>query len=157
VARVRGAGAAAGLAAGLLLFALLAPLPAAGVDWRWLALPDGSRLKAEVKATPEERRQGLMFRPSLPPDRLMLFSYPADGTRRIWMKNCRFAIDVAWLDADGRVVGTARSLPPCPRMPCPEYGPDVPARHFVEGTEGWLEAHGVVEGTRIGLGEAAAP
>lgn len=143
-------------AAWLLAALLLAPA-AGGAGWAALSLPDGSRPTAEVVDTPEARQRGLMFRDGLPDGRLMLFRYDADGVRRVWMKNCRFSIDVAWLDPGGRVLAVARSLPPCTHDPCPEYGPDTPSRYFVEGTAGWLDAHGVREGARIGLGEGAAP
>lgn len=137
---------------------LLAPAGAAwGSELASLSLPDGVRLTAEVAATPETRHRGLMFRDRLPEGRLMWFRYAADGVRRVWMKNCRFPIDVAWLDAGGRVLAVARSLPPCTHDPCPEYGPDAVSRHFVEGAAGWLDAHGVAVGTRIGLGGAASP
>jgi uncharacterized membrane protein (UPF0127 family) len=140
----------------------LALLLAPGALWAadsltTLVLPDGSRATAEVMDTPETRARGLMYRDGLPEGRLMLFRYDADGTRRVWMKNCRFAIDVAWLDAGGTVLAVSRGLPPCTHDPCPEYGPDAPARHFVEGAAGWLDAHGVRAGRRIGLGRQAEP
>jgi uncharacterized membrane protein (UPF0127 family) len=102
-----------------------------------------------VAATPEARQTGLMYRDGLSDGRLMWFRYDTDGVRRVWMKNCRFPIDVAWLDARGRVLAVARSLAPCTHDPCPEYGPDIPSRHFLEGAAGWLDAHGVAVGARL--------
>ncbi|MBI5137455.1 MAG: DUF192 domain-containing protein [Nitrospirae bacterium] len=131
---------------------LLWAAPAGAAEWMWLSLPGGRPVLAEVMRAPADRARGMMFRPGFPDDRLMLFLYEADGVRKIWMKNCRFSLDVAWLDPAGRVVATLESVPPCVGEPCPVYGPDTPARHFVEGTAGWLERFGVVEGDALRLG-----
>jgi len=142
----------------LLLFVLLPATPAGAAGWMRLALPDGDAMQAEVMEAPAERARGLMFRDGLAPGRLMLFFYTEDGERRLWMKNCRFPIDVAWVTAAGDVVAVRRGLPPCTHDPCTQYGPGVPARHFIEGPAGWLKAHGVAVGGRIGLGpRTAAP
>jgi uncharacterized membrane protein (UPF0127 family) len=145
------------LAAALpLLILLLSDAPVLAAGWMRLSLPDGGHMLAEVMEAPAERAQGLMFRDGLPPGRLMLFFYTEDAERRLWMKNCRFPIDVAWVAADGGVVAVRRGLPPCGQDPCPQYTPGVPARHFIEGPAGWLAAHGVAVGGRIGLGERTA-
>jgi uncharacterized membrane protein (UPF0127 family) len=145
-------------AVALLLAGLLLP-PAAARAERWMrvALPDGGEALAEVMVTPQERARGLMHRDALAPGRLMLLHYTEDGTRRIWMKHCRFPIDVAWLDARGRVLAVARDVPPCKQDPCPQYGPDIPSRDIVEGPAGWLDAHGVRVDGRIGLGDWVDP
>lgn len=136
-----------------VLSMLLAAGPAAAAEWMRLSLPDGTEALAEVMLSPEERERGLMFRDALPESRLMLFHYRQDGIRRLWMKNCRFAIDAAWLNAEGRVLWVEEGLPPCKSDPCPVYGPDFPARYFVEGTAGWAAARQVRVGAVLGLGE----
>src|SRR5512133_2261411 len=88
---------------------------------------------AEVAATDQEKAKGLMYRQSLAKDRCMFFVYGEDGDHAIWMKNCLIALDVAWVDAEGRVVETAERVPPCSPMrgdDCPTYGGKVPARHL---------------------------
>lgn len=140
------------LLSALFLSFVLLPAPALAAGWAWIDLPGGDRLLAEVMHTPDERHRGLMGRDALPDDRLMLFRYDADGVHRVWMKDCKFPIDVAWLAADGTVVAVAEGLPPCPRDPCPIYGPDTPTRHFVEGGAGWIKAGGVAEGATLGVG-----
>jgi len=117
-----------------------------------LTLPDGASLAAEVMISADERHHGLTGRASLAEDRLMLFAYPDDGVHHVWMKGCLFAIDVAWIDAGGTVLAVLEALPPCPREPCPIYGPEIDSRYFVEGVAGWLKARGVAVGTRIGVG-----
>ncbi len=118
----------------------------------WLSPPHSPPLLTEVMISAEERARGMMFRHSYPDDQLMLFMYPADGLRQIWMKNCTFPLDVAWLDAAGKVVATMEKVPPCKADPCPVYGPKTPTRHFVEGKQGWLARHRITTGDVIRLG-----
>ena len=141
--------------AALVLSLLLAILPAGralAAGEAWLTLPRGEALKAEVMISEDERHRGLTGRAALAEDRLMLFAYPEDGVHHVWMKGCKFPIDVAWLDAGGIVVQVAEALPPCPREPCPIYGEEISSRYFVEGVAGWLKDRGVAVGTRIQVG-----
>ena len=63
-----------------------------------LTLPSGTVLQVEVMVKDEDRAMGLMFRPSLARDRGMLFVFERSDFHGIWMKNCRFPIDILWLD-----------------------------------------------------------
>jgi uncharacterized membrane protein (UPF0127 family) len=107
--------------------ALLAVLAAASASAQPavvpLRLPSGKMLQVEVMVTDEDRAMGLMFRPSLAADRGMLFVFDALGFHSIWMKNCRFPIDIVWLDQDKNVVHVADGVPPCKAEPCPTYQP----------------------------------
>lgn len=108
---------------------------------------------AEVAATEPEKAKGLMYRQSLAKDRCMFFVYAEDGDHAIWMKNCLIALDVAWVDAEGRVVETAERVPPCSPMrgdDCPTYGGSVPARHFIEFAAGTFKRLGLKKGDRLG-------
>jgi uncharacterized membrane protein (UPF0127 family) len=101
-----------------------------------LTLPSGKVLKVEVMVNDQDRAMGLMFRPSLPEDRGMLFVYETSDFYGVWMKNCRFPIDIVWLDEERRVVYLAEAVPPCKAEPCPVYEPMQRARFFLE-----LNAH----------------
>lgn len=108
---------------------------------------------AEVAATEQEKAKGLMYRQSLAKDRCMFFVYGEDGHHSIWMKNCLIALDVAWIDAEGRVVETAEHVPPCSPMrgdDCPTYGGKVPSRYFIEFQSGTLKRLGLKKGERLG-------
>jgi uncharacterized membrane protein (UPF0127 family) len=149
--RPRGAPSAPLLA---LLLALAGPAGIAGAAGKTsLTLPSGDTLAAEVMVSDDERHRGLMARASLPADTLMLFAYPDDGVHHVWMKGCRFPIDVAWLDAAGTVVWVEEGLPPCAREPCPIFGPEASSRYFVEGIAGWTKARGVAVGAHVGVGK----
>ena len=108
---------------------------------------------SEVASTETEKAKGLMYRQSLAKDRCMFFVYGEDGYHAIWMKNCLIALDVAWLDAEGRVLETAEQVPPCSPMrgdDCPTYGGAVPSRHFVEFASGTFKRLGLKKGDRLG-------
>jgi uncharacterized membrane protein (UPF0127 family) len=97
-----------------------------------LTLPSGKVLKVEVMVKDEDRAMGLMFRPSLPEDQGMLFVFDTVEFHGIWMKNCKFPIDILWLDGERRVVHLAEGVPPCKAEPCPVYEPLRRAAFVVE-------------------------
>ena len=101
-----------------------------------LTLPSGTVLQVEVMVKDEDRAMGLMFRPSLPHDRGMLFIFERPDFHGIWMKNCRFPIDIVWLDEERKVVHVAESVPPCKAEPCPVYNPLRRAAYVVEMNAG---------------------
>jgi uncharacterized membrane protein (UPF0127 family) len=97
-----------------------------------LKLPSGRTLTAELMLRPEDRAMGLMFRQSLPEERALLFAFDGLDFHAIWMKNCRFPIDIVWLDEEQRVVHVAAAVPPCAKEPCAVYQPLQRALYVVE-------------------------
>ena len=114
-----------------------------------LRLPSGKVLQSEVMVKDEDRAMGLMFRPSLPADHGMLFVFDQSDFHTIWMKNCRFPIDIVWLDDDRRVVDVAPSVPPCKADPCPVYQPMRRARYVVEMNAGEARREKVARGVAL--------
>jgi uncharacterized membrane protein (UPF0127 family) len=114
-----------------------------------LRLPSGRELRAELMVTEEARARGVMFRDSLPQDRALLFVFEAPAFYGMWMRNCRFAIDMIWLDVDRRVVHVAERVPPCKRDPCPSYQPLRRARYVVEMNAGQARREKVRVGALI--------
>ena len=113
----------------------------------------GKRFMAEVARTPAEKARGLMYRQYLRQDRCMFFIYEEDSYHSIWMKNCLISLDVAWIDADGKVVEIAENVPPCSPMRgdnCPSYGGGTLSRHFVEFPVGTFKRIGLKVGDQIG-------
>lgn len=66
----------------------------------------------EIADTEEERQIGLMFRPYLPIEHAMLFVWPEAKPRAFWMKNTHVALDMLFLDGDGRICSIAQSAVP---------------------------------------------
>ena len=116
-----------------------------------LTLPSGTVLQVEVMVKDEDRAMGLMFRPSLPKDRGMLFIFERPDFHGIWMKNCRFPIDIVWLDEEKKVVHVAESVPPCKAEPCPVYNPLRRAAYVVELNAGQAKREKAVLGAAIGF------
>ena len=114
-----------------------------------LTLPSGKALQAEVMVKDEDRMMGLMFRPSLAADRGLLFVFDEIDFHGIWMKNCRFPIDIVWLDEDHRVVHVAEAVPPCRADPCPVYQPLRKAAYVVELNAGQARREKASLGSRL--------
>jgi uncharacterized protein len=106
-------------------------------------LPDGFAVTAELAVTDEERQQGLMFREKMAENQGMLFVFEGEAIHAFWMKNMKFAIDIAWLDAQKRIVHLESRVPPCTADPCPNYVPKSAAMYVLELQSGAAERHGL--------------
>lgn len=114
-----------------------------------LTLPSGRVLEVEVMVSAQDRAMGLMFRPSLPEDKGMLFIFERADFHGIWMKNCRFPIDIVWLDEERRIVHVAEGVPPCEADPCPVYEPLRRARYVLELNAGQAGREGATVGATV--------
>jgi uncharacterized membrane protein (UPF0127 family) len=118
------------------------PLPQA-------VLPDGFLVGLELAVTPEEISNGLMFRPSLPNNRGMLFLFDQPRLPAFWMKNMLIPLDLVFLDGTGTVVDVVVDVQPCAADPCPTYPPSRPAQAVLEIIAGSAAVHGIEVGTVI--------
>jgi uncharacterized membrane protein (UPF0127 family) len=116
-----------------------------------LTLPSGTVLQVEVMVKDEDRQMGLMFRASLPRDRGLLFVFERTDFHGIWMKNCRFPIDILWLDEERRIVHVAEAVPPCKAEPCPVYNTLRRAAYVVELNAAQARREKAVVGTTVGF------
>jgi uncharacterized membrane protein (UPF0127 family) len=114
-----------------------------------LTLPSGKALQVEVMVKDEDRAMGLMFRPSLASDRGMLFLFEASDFHGIWMKNCKFPIDILWLDADRKIVHVQEGAAPCVKEPCPVYTPLRRASYVLELGAGQARREKAVVGAAV--------
>ena len=112
-------------------------------------LPDGFTVDLELAVSPQEVADGLMYRPSLPEHRGMLFIFGADRYPSFWMKNTLVPLDLIFLDSTGSVVDIVPNVPPCAADPCPTYSPKMPARAVLEVRAGAAAAHGVAAGVTV--------
>jgi uncharacterized protein len=107
-----------------------------------------TRVSLEVAADEPARERGLSKRAELPAGTGMAFLFPGDTSVPFWMKDTLVPLQIAFVGADGRVVGLFE-MPPCRADPCPTYGPDRPYRYAVELPSGAFTAAGVVQGDRV--------
>ncbi len=111
---------------------------------------NGTRIVAEIVSTPEEIRQGLSDRPSIPRDRGMLFELGFRDEHVFWMNRMHFPLDIIWIDGD-RVVEIAEALPP-PRTGAIPYShvPKAYADRVLEVNAGVVKEAGLRVGDKIG-------
>jgi len=125
------------------------PSPTPAAAGPRVVLPSGAVYKVELARTPEETSQGLMYRESLAPRTGMLFLFQDLEVRPFWMKNTMIALDIIWMDAEGRVVFISANTPPCKADPCPNYDPKVPALNVLETAGGMAKAEKVEAGSKL--------
>jgi uncharacterized membrane protein (UPF0127 family) len=112
-------------------------------------LTDGTVLTLELALTNEEIGQGLMFRPSLPADRGMLFVFQVERVPSFWMKDTMIPLDLVFLDRRGVIVEIIANAQPCAVEPCPQYIPSQAAMAVLEINGGVAERHGLAAGDQI--------
>ena len=114
-------------------------------------LPDGVRIDAETKLTPEGQAQGMMFRTSLPEDQGMLFIHGTVEKRGYWMFQCEIPLDIIWMDRDRHIVEISADTPPCREIAdkCPSYGGSVPSLYVLELAAGMAKKHNLKLGDTL--------
>jgi uncharacterized protein len=106
------------------------------------------RFQVEVADTPETRSRGLMFRTHLAPDAGMVFLFDAPTSGAFWMKDTLIPLQIAFWDADGRIVAIL-DMRPCETDECPLYSPGATYVAALEVNAGRLDALGVQVGDRV--------
>src|SRR3989344_982883 len=110
---------------------------------------DGITLNVAVADIETLREKGLSGLSGLSDDEGMLFVFPDDGIYSFWMKDMRFAIDMLWLDARGRVVHIEKSVSPetYPKA----FTPSSPSRYVLEVRAGFSDQHDIRIGSKANL------
>jgi len=118
---------------------------------RVVTLPDGAEMKAEVKVTQAEMAKGMMYRNSIPDDQGMLFVHGSPGLYPYWMANCKFPLDIIWMNSNHEVVEISAKTPPCPEggSDCPNFGGHVTAQYVLELGGGQAARHNVQQGSNL--------
>ncbi|MEG3640949.1 DUF192 domain-containing protein [Magnetococcus sp. PR-3] len=105
----------------------------------------------ELAQTPDQIRQGLMFRHSLPAKEGMFFILPTPRHQLFWMKNMRIPLDMLFIDAAGKVITIHQQVPPCmteaPR--CPRYPSLGVVKGVLEVKAGTVTNLGIMPGDYI--------
>ncbi|MCY3880407.1 MAG: DUF192 domain-containing protein [Rhodobacteraceae bacterium] len=105
-----------------------------------------ARFQVEVVDTPEERRDGLMHRRSLPKRSGMLFLFDSPGRHSFWMKNTHIPLDMLFFDQRGVLVSLHKDA-----EPMSTEGIDGGDSTFavLEINAGMSELYGIDPGTEI--------
>jgi uncharacterized protein len=86
----------------------------------------------EVAETREQRKQGLMFREKLDPNKGMLFIYQQEAIYPFWMKNTLISLDIIWINKENQVVYISQNNQPCQDNDCFSINPDKKAKYVLE-------------------------
>jgi uncharacterized membrane protein (UPF0127 family) len=120
---------------------------ASAARWAVVVLPSGHEFALEVAADDVSRQRGYMGREKVGPREGMIFVFDEDGRHSFWMKDCKVALDMVWVDVHGRVVWIAADRKPCPGTgECPSVAPPEPARYVVEFAAGTAAAESLKPG-----------
>ncbi len=107
----------------------------------------GETFYLEVADTDAARIQGLSERDGLAPNTGMLFVFDTDGNWRMVMRQMRFPIDIAWLDANKKIVHIKHTATPAEYPE--EYKADSPTRYVIEVPSGTFKRLHVQAGDSI--------
>jgi uncharacterized membrane protein (UPF0127 family) len=102
----------------------------------------------EIVDTDASRAKGLMMRTFLPQGQGMLFVWPEEGPRTMWMKDTFIPLDIIFIDAQGKIVGIVTDAVPHDLSP---LGTDRPARYVLEVPAGDAKRLGLAVGQSLDL------
>jgi uncharacterized membrane protein (UPF0127 family) len=108
----------------------------------------GKQIELEVAKDAGARRQGLMFRKSMPADHGMLFVYPEPRVLGFWMQNTAIPLSIAFFEELPEQPGKARIINIEDMEPMVESTTSSlrPSRLALEMNQGWFARHGVKAG-----------
>lgn len=105
----------------------------------------GKVIDAQVARSPKQQQTGLMHRTAMQADEGMLFAFPADRVRCVWMRDTPLPLSAAFLDAGGRVVGIVDLSAESDEIHCSAR----PARYVLEMHRGWFAGAGIEQGSQV--------
>jgi uncharacterized membrane protein (UPF0127 family) len=126
--------------------------PAGDLPEGTLVISGDDRLELEVDLALNSATQakGLMNVEEIPDDYGMVFLWSDTSVHSFYMKNTLIPLDIAWWDAEGKIVDI-QTMEPCTADPCRTYTPAAPHVAAVEVNAGLLEEAGVEVGDRVKL------
>jgi uncharacterized membrane protein (UPF0127 family) len=94
--------------------------------------------------------RGLEYRPSLAPDRGMLFIYPRPDHYQTVMYNVLIPLDIIWMDSHSDIIEIIANAPPCKTRAskCTKYGGKL-SLFALEIAGGMAAKYGLQVGQRI--------
>jgi uncharacterized membrane protein (UPF0127 family) len=94
----------------------------------------------------EQQRRGLMFVRELEPWTGMLFAYPTEDFRSMWMKNTYISLDMVFARRDGTVSSVVRNTVP---RSLESIGSTEPVSYVLELNAGTAERLSIDAGSRL--------
>lgn len=103
----------------------------------------GHEFTVEVAVTAQEKEIGLMYRPMMSENHGMVFIYPEEGRRALWMKNTFIPLDMLFVDGQNRIVAIHENARP---QDLTIISPEAPARALIELNAGSVQRLGIAVG-----------
>ncbi len=108
-----------------------------------MILVGATPLHVEIVQNDEERMRGLMYRDQLPEDQGMLFVFGEEQIQSFWMRNTFIALDIAFIDANGKIIAIQRMTP---LDETKSYQSPTPVPYVLEVNAGWFERNEIKVG-----------
>ncbi len=103
----------------------------------------------EVASNPNDRRNGLMFRKSLPEDHGMFFVWEYRKRQCMWMRNTYIPLNVAFIDTKGKILEIYEMLPLSEDSICSKKR----VKYALEVNLDWFKRNNVQVGDQIDITE----
>jgi uncharacterized membrane protein (UPF0127 family) len=110
-----------------------------------LVFSNQRRIAVEFANDPQSRALGLMYRRQMCEDCGMLFKFDSVRIASIWMKNTYIPLDLAYINAFGKIVDI-KQLKPHDLTSVPS---SVPVLYALEMNQGWFEENGLSVGDKV--------
>jgi len=102
-------------------------------------------IQAEIANTDDERRDGLMFRKTLPGSEGMLFVFEQPDLQCFWMRNTLVPLSAAFIGDDGTISNIEDMAPQTDTPHCSRK----PVRYVLEMPQGWFAARGLSADNKV--------
>ena len=107
-------------------------------------------ITAEVAATQEQQRIGMMHRTYVGEDQGMIFVYQDEDYRSFWMKDTLIPLDFVWINK-GRVVEITQNVQPQDYQPPQTLSPQQPVDQVLELNAGAISKLGISPSQSVSL------
>ena len=104
-----------------------------GRDLAWVIF-GADTVRAEIARTPDERSRGLSNRDHLASGSGMIFVFDTEEVRSFWMQDTFIPLDIAYLDANARIIDIQQMEPETTRL----HTSSGPAMFALEVPQGWF-------------------
>lgn len=110
-----------------------------------LVFSNERKISVELANDPQSRALGLMYRRQMCEDCGMLFKFDSVRIASIWMKNTYIPLDLAYINAFGKIVDI-KQLKPHDLTSVPS---SVPVLYALEMNQGWFEKNDLSVGDKV--------
>ena len=105
-----------------------------------------AKIDVEAAITIDEQLQGMMYRSHIDENKGMLFIYPEESRQAFWMANTLIPLDIAFIEAKGKIDTIYRFAKPLDSTSLPSR---KKIQFVVETNGGFSDRHGIKEGDLI--------